>query len=145
MTDYYQAPEVAEVAAPIIEEHHPHLLGVRVDYLFRSPPAIRNDKLVLGKARRVSGLTAFLAGHPSPFFVIEIAGDPWQDLPEEKRRALVDHELSHCVLDEDEVPRLHGHDVEEFVAIVERHGLWTSDVQAFGLAVQTTLPFGADE
>jgi len=145
MTDYREAPAAAEIASKLIEEHHPELGTIRIDYLFRSPPTTRSGRLVLGKARRISGLNAWLANHPGAFFVMELADEPWEQLGERRRAALIDHGLCHMDVDEDGAPVLVSHDVEEFTRVVERHGIWTSDLDTFNLALQLALPFeGAD-
>jgi putative metallopeptidase len=144
MTEYSFAPEVADIAAPLIETHHEHLLGVRIDYVFRDKAASNRGRAKAGTARKVSALTALLAGADGPFFVIEIAADIWKLLPEWKRRALVDHEFLHCGLNEDGAPVLLPHDLEEFVEVVRRHGRWTSWIDAFAEAVQEALPFGEE-
>jgi predicted LPLAT superfamily acyltransferase len=90
----------------------------------------------------VSNLNAYLAlggidepepdEPPTPFFVIEIAFDAWEILEKEQRVALVDHELCHCMMDEDSGKLImHPHDLEEFNAVVRRHGLWQPDVVTF--------------
>lgn len=92
------------------------------------------------------------AVEPASFFVIEIASDMWGTddelgnrfgLSDAQRVALVDHELCHCTVNEDGVPTLLHHDVEEFGQVVERHGLWKPDLAWF--ARQTSgaqvLPF----
>lgn len=152
-TNYTEAPEVQAIAATIIEMYHPHLKGIRVEYVFRSKAAKNKGRIVLGTARLVSGLNAFLAS-PSEadeeseifqaeegeaFFTIEIAKDEWKHLTDTQRAALVDHELCHCWAGEDEdadgnpkmIYKIIGHDVEEFTAIIQRHGLWKGDVQSF--------------
>ena len=43
----------------------------------------------------------------------------------EQRRALIDHELSHCSF-LDQVPEMRHHDIEEFKHIIERYGFWTA-------------------
>lgn len=101
---------------------------------------------MLGKARKISGLNAYLAAEfaddeippadrDDTFLVIEIAEKEWVELTTAQRRALVDHELCHFVLDEDddgnETVSVVGHDLEEFRAVVERHGMWRPDVRAF--------------
>lgn len=66
-------------------------------------------------------------GGPS-LFVIEVAEDAWSLLDADQRKALLDHELCHfCLEESEEGPpemALLDHDVEEFVAIMERHGAW---------------------
>jgi hypothetical protein len=145
MTTYTTAPEVERIADRLIEEHHKHLVGIPIRYVFRDKAASSRGKLVLGKARKSTGLNAtlvHLVRHDEPpdrvdFFVIEIALDTWRALTDAQKTALVDHELSHCLtevpdgLDDDVTLVLAGHDMEEFAAVVRRHGLWRSDLETF--------------
>lgn len=136
---YRPAPAVAKLAERLIQQHHRHLLGHRVEYVFRSEAQSSGGRIVLGTARKVSGLNALLAnlddGTDDPLFVIEIAEDTWDLLDDRQRTALVDHELCHCTVGEtkdgDQVLKIRGHDVEEFRDIVERHGLWKPDLTRF--------------
>jgi putative metallopeptidase len=160
---YRPAPEVEAIAGPLIEAHHQHLTehgDVRIEYLFRSEATVKGGHVVLGKARKVSGLNAFLAGWDDatdvddeagdevrPFFVIEIAADQWATLTEAQRTALVDHELCHLNVeptDESVKLTLAGHDLEEFGAVVERHGLWKPAVELFAAACQQLKLPGMD-
>lgn len=121
--EYRPAHEATRLAGDLIAQFHEHLIGVRIEYVFRSKAKKGSGKVVLGSARKITGLSAWLA---SP---------EWSELNERQRAALVDHELSHCFAERDDdgsfklsmVP----HDLEEFGAIVRRHGLWKSDVRAF--------------
>lgn len=100
-TKFRTAPEVQEIAEELIAEHHPHLIGHRIEYVFRDKATTKNGKTELGTARVVKGRTAFLARpggleihgdtgeivtltadsdkptEPIPFFEIEIALDTW--------------------------------------------------------------------
>ncbi|SDU42295.1 putative metallopeptidase [Jiangella alkaliphila] len=116
-TTYWRAPEVEEIAELLIPEHHQDLTDMRIHYLFRAPAARRSGKVKY-----------------------------WELLNEKQRVALVDHELCHFeVIEDDEVDggrRLatRGHDLEEFTAVVERHGLWRPEVEAFaGAAIGAQL------
>jgi predicted metallopeptidase len=144
--EYRKAPEVEEIGRELIEEHHPHLLGVRVEFLFMSKTPKSKGRDVWGRAKKISGLNAFLALGPNvlpetyedqPFdlFVIEISEEVWDRLRSKGRRALVDHELSHCQIVEDEEGRVNlavvGHDVTEFEAVIRRNGLWREDLEEF--------------
>lgn len=153
MTSYRPASEVARIATDLIAKHHEHLGDVEAEmqFVFRDKASKKGGRVVLGAARKVSGLNAWLAtdqdeayDEDAPgFFVIEIAEDEWQRLSDKQRVALVDHELSHCVIewDDDGVPtlKIRSHDLEEFTTIVKRHGLWKEDLQWFGEAVQLTM------
>ncbi len=151
MSAYRDALEVRRVAEEIIPKWHPHLEDVEIRYVFRDEHATAKGKAVMGKARLVGGLNAWLAAadpdlalsEPERFYVMEIAEDVWQTLDGDARSALVDHELCHMVLDEGtEKLTIVGHDVEEFADIIRRHGLWKPDVEAFVKAgMQGRLPF----
>jgi len=162
-TEYRPAPAVRKIAEKLITKHHTHLAddGVRIEYVFRSDAAMSNGKTVLGKARKISGLNAFLSSDGQvetfeetlyDFFVIEIAEEPWSNMADEQREALVDHELMHCVTDYDEddnlVLKMRAHDVEEFGVIIKRHGLWREDLDEFAEsmaeAVQQKLNLGGE-
>lgn len=153
-TKFYPAPEVKEIAERIIPLHHPYLVDARVDYVFTDKVPKQGGKEVWGTMRKVTSLTAYLGadsnsqahGEAAPFFVMVISRPVWDELDAKKREALVDHELCHafCELDEEGAPKLSivPHDLEEFQAIVKRHGLWRQDVERF---VEATKGKGADE
>lgn len=142
MTEYSHAQEVQDIAEDLIPQYHPHLIDKRVEYVFRDTAARTRGRTILGKAKRISGLNAFLADGYEPFLVIEVAADTWKELETPARYALVDHELSHCDWDEERGGQLLPHDLEEFRAIVERHGLWKPDLEHFAQAIQQRLDLG---
>jgi hypothetical protein len=134
------APEVEDVARRLIDDFHPHLSTIRIDYVFASEPLKEKGKVVWGRAKKIGGLNAWLASEtkfreaatPEEFFVIEICKQTWQQLDEKSRRALTDHELSHLDVDmETGKLSLLPHDLEEFNSIVRRYGLWRADVEFF--------------
>ena len=141
MTAYQSAADVEAIAQGLIPKHHPHLERAPIAYVFRDKATSSKGRLQLGKARRVSGLASFLARRPEPmrpdtladfamadnaepFLVLEIARDAWELMPAEARTALVDHELCHFSIDDRGGWTIKPHDVEEFTAVVERHGAW---------------------
>lgn len=155
--------EVKALAAEIIAAHHPHLQrhGVRVEYVFRSETARLRGRDIWGVCRKVTSLNAYLGGGAidqyegtcPPFFVIELAEPVWEEISPKARRALLDHELSHAWAepnDEGEVClSVLPHDLEEFRAVVDRHGLWRAAVEEFTAAAarhleQPALPFERD-
>jgi len=162
MTAYRKAADVAKIGDDLVanEPDHAHLRGVRIEYLFRDKPATHGGRIVLGSARRVGGMGAVLgdlkrhAGNvtesPRPLFVIEVPETIWQVLDDDKRRALVDHELMHCRATRDEdtgehVLKIRPHDFEEFAAILRRHGLWTTAAQNAGGAAAEQLALAIDD
>lgn len=153
MPTYEFAQEVKAIAAVLIRdvEQHKPLADARIEYVWRDKASKSNGRVVLGKARKVSGLNAFLIqeGEAEDLFVVEIAADTWGRLELPQRRALVDHELCHLRVDHDDdgmpVLSMRGHDLEEFACIVERYGLWKSDVAAFGTVVAEQLVLAIEE
>jgi hypothetical protein len=158
---YTDAPEVRAVAAKLIPAHHPHLKDTRIEYVFRSQHSSNGGKVVMATARKVTGLNAFLANtnpefeltneeeeNPEAFFCIEVWSGIWNVMDGAKKAALVDHELCHCgrveTETEDGTTRtaivVLPHDLEEFTAVVERHGLWQEDVEKFIQAIRNVAP-----
>ncbi len=147
-TTYEAAPEVARIAKRLIAMNHAHLReeSVRVEYVFRSDTPKKNGKLTLGVTRKVSGFPAWLSrdkeaepesedAETSPYFALVIPRPEWLLMEPRMKEALVDHELTHCATKRDKKGNLQlyikPHDLEEFNAIVERHGLWRRDVTQF--------------
>lgn len=135
---YTPAPEVQRIAERLIEKHHEHLRLVRIEYIFVTELVKKGGRLIWGDARKVSGLSAWLAtpenersDEPNPFFVLEIILPMWNRLDEKQRLALVDHELSHFSTDDAGKPVMVPHDLEEFTGVVQRHGLWRPEVEFF--------------
>ena len=145
--EYRLATEAARIGADVMAEHHPHLLGVRTEFLFMSKTPKSKGRDVWGRAKKVSGLPAFLAvgpntlpehyeDQPLDLFVIEISEEVWGRLTAKGKRALVDHELSHCEIEVDDETggarlAIVGPDVTEFEAVLRRHGLWNESVEEF--------------
>jgi len=137
--------EVRPIAGELIPTHHRHLIGVHIEFVFRDPAAKKAGRVALGTAQKVSGLNAHLADWGEDAFVIVLARTPWIDMTPRQRKALVDHELSHCQVDDDGALHVIGHDLEEFVAVVERNGLWRSDVAEFGKVAAAQLRLRLEE
>jgi hypothetical protein len=142
--EYRVAEQAAKMGAEIMERHHPHLLGLRVTFVFMDKTPKTKGRDVWGRAKKVSGLPAFLSNSDDPkgyglaedFFVVEISEEVWERLSASGRAALIDHELSHCTIEMDEETgasklAIVGHDVTEFEAVLRRRGLWNESVKAF--------------
>jgi len=138
--EYSPAPQVEDVARDLIDAHHSHLATVRIDYVFTTEQLKEKGKVVWGRAKKVTGLNAWLASEdrgydsesPEEFFVIEIHRGTWLMIDEKSKRALVDHELHHLDVDiETSKLSIRPHDLEEFNAVVRRHGLWRDDIEFF--------------
>lgn len=134
--------------AELIGAHHDELAQARIALAWNS--AWKHDvdgRVTLGKCKKASDLDRELAAFD---FVILLRRAFWASpsVSDQQRRALLDHELMHAAVKfddrgepvEDErgrrVYRIRRHDIEEFSVIVERYGLWTSDLEQFALALQ---------
>lgn len=157
MAEYLDAPpDVVSLAAELIAGWHQDLAGARIEFVFVKPTPKSKGRRILGRARKITGLNAHLARHassdsldtlaePAPFFVIELARIPWTSMERSERLALLDHELSHCYVDDDGALALVPHDVEEFTAVLERRGAWTPDLEEFLAAGARQQRLGDDE
>ncbi len=120
--DYTEAPEVKATALEIIREHHQHLASANIGYMFRNTKSWKSQgQDIRGKAYKVTGWQAAATGWD---FLIMIYRPAWDEMDEDTRLALVDHELMHCGLDANHNWTIHGHDFEDFLAVVKRHGAW---------------------
>lgn len=139
--DFGQEPY--RILDELVEAYHPDLRGAKIAMAWRK--ALKPDvdgHLVLGKCIKVSDLYKEFADFD---FIILLNREVWEDpgftLP--KKTALVDHELCHAAPAEDSeggskadersrpVWRVRKHDIEEFTAIVSRHGCYKRDLERF--------------
>jgi hypothetical protein len=139
---YWPAPEVEDVANDLIHDFHSHLASEHLVYIFLDEAPVSKGRVQMGRAKIATGLNAWLATEkldrepePAPFFIVEIAKKYWDVMTAAQRRALVDHELHHCWVDEEGKLSVQPHDVEEFNSVIARHGLWWQDVQTFAETV----------
>jgi hypothetical protein len=140
-THYDSAPSVKAIADELIPKYHPHLLdfNVKMEYRFIDKIPKKGGKEVWGSCRKISSLPASLAqDNPDgdSFFVIVISGPVWDILPDDKRRALVDHCLQYAFAEYDEDDEnsavklsIKPTDMEEFACIVKRHGMWREGIK----------------
>jgi hypothetical protein len=112
-----------------------------------------DGRLTLGKCKKASDLDRELSQWD---FVILLRKAFWthEGVTFAQRRALLDHELCHAavaldghgqpVRDERDriVYRTRKHDLEEFTAIVERHGCWMRDLELFAAALRRSVLAG---
>lgn len=128
MAEWRRAPEVEEIARQLIGKYHTHLAEARILYLFREGKWSSQDRTTWGKAVKVSDRDRYIHGYD---FLVIINEEVWHELDEPAREALVDHELSHCGQKENGTWCVWGHDLEDFAAVVRRHGLWNENVRRY--------------
>lgn len=124
------------------EKWHSELHEARVALAWRKNQKPDKDgHLVLGKCQKVTDLMKEFAEYD---FVIVLNYDVWNDpeFSKQMKLALLDHELCHAAIMEDggehkyderdrPVFRIRKHDVEEFYAVVHRHGTYKRDLEKF--------------
>ncbi len=147
-TEYQEAASARAIGERLINEHHPHLRGAVIAWLLR--PAAENAEAKpparSGKKIKIATASVFTAKNQAavelldvlsaaPDFVIEIKELYWDRLSLEQQAAVVDHELCHLRRDGDGW-YLADHDVQEFRAVVERHGLYISDLEEFAFSIE---------
>jgi hypothetical protein len=137
------AGEVTEpyrIMEKLLETEHGHLDGVKFAIAWRLGwRADADGRLELGKCRKRGDLDRELDAFD---FVILLNDEAWPTLSAVEKRALVDHLLCHAkvVVDADGEPkqddrgrlvcRIKKHEIEEFRAVIDRHGLYTADLSA---------------
>jgi len=147
-----------ELAGPLIAEHHAHLTDARILFLFTTAKRKKANRVVLGTAARLgvvarylsSGLESIDTGYD---FMILLSEKQWSSLKAAQRLALVDHCLCRCGQRVTVNTRTGAEtvtwctlapDVEEFSAVVERHGLWLKSQQEFHKRAGRQLPLEED-
>jgi hypothetical protein len=115
---YELATEVGELAKPLIEAYHRHLLKAKVGFVFRDKAWKTFDsKTVLGRAAKRNELDQLLSKEGEDF-VIVVGKDKWEKMTDVEKRCLVDHELCHAGVrvdvDGHSVFVLRSHVIEEF-------------------------------
>lgn len=126
-----------------IAAHHPHLCEAKIALAWcTSWKADVDGHLRLGQCQKVTEVHRELHDYD---FVILLNQVVWNtaEFGEKQRCALIDHELCHADVKRDDdgeesrdarsriVYRIRKHDIEEFAEIVDRHGLYKSDLEAF--------------
>lgn len=136
----------------LVEAYHSDLNDARIALAWNTAwkPDV-DGRVTLGMCKRASDLDRELQAYD---FVIVLSKEFWESVrvTDTHRRALLDHELMHAAVKYDEkgqpvvdergrvVYRIRKHDIEEFAAIVERHGTWKRDLENFAQALVRHRP-----
>ena len=134
---YLEAEQPAAIAKLLIPLHHEHLAEgpngpATLAFLFKAK--------MQGKGRTVLGTAKLAPGELTHFtgfdFVLSFNHSAWVGMTLDQKLALVDHELCHCGYDGDKGEYgIIAHDVEDFVSIISRHGLWQAGLVPFAKAI----------
>jgi hypothetical protein len=125
---YTEAPQVSALLSELVRRLYPHLVNAKLRCLFAEKLGGRG-RAKIARMSLVSGLWKTITGED---FVLIVNWELWKGMPLVKRLAVLDHELSHCGIDDHERYCLLEHDVEEFTAVVARWGAYREDVRRFG-------------
>jgi len=135
------AEEVENIAKKLIPKYHSYLANARIAYLFKNRKVKSKGREVVATAKLIGKDMRALTGY---HFLITTAYPTWQELSDKQKLAVIDHELEHCFVEDDEKtgdPKysLLPHDVEEFGSVIKRHGLYTTDLARMGRLVGDAL------
>jgi len=130
---YDSGDAIESVANGLIPQYHPELTSARMAYVFVDRAGKKAGKEVMGVTKKIGGVHEYLLEKD---FLIVIALDKWNELNEGQRLALVDHLLERCTGEEDESTgemrwKVREPDVQEFASILQRRGVWHSDLSGF--------------
>ena len=136
MKEYIDADEAKHVAqTAVLPKWHQGLQGATIAYLFDPDSLTVKGRDVWAKIRKATAVETHLTAID---LVLLIARPAWDACTDSQRIALLDHEFCHVEIDETEdggvVYRMVGHDLEEFRAVVRRHGDWSADITLFNEA-----------
>ena len=133
-----------ELLERALEWHELEACRIALAWRLRTRPD-KDGRLVIGKCVKISDLQKEFANYD---FVITLNQENWMVFSEEQRLALLDHELEHmaAALDKtglqrrDERGRLVWryavHEIEEFRAVIRRHGLYKKDLEEFAAEIR---------
>lgn len=137
----WRAVDAEQIATEeLIPAYHPDLIDARVLFLMTTKERKSAGKLVWAKTTKLSGANKFLSSGKDEDidegydFMVLISSDVWDRLTTKQRRALIDHELSHCTgteTDDGFKWGYRGHDLEEFRDVVQRNGPWNDEIKDF--------------
>lgn len=150
------AEEIRPRLRALIDAHHEHLKECPIFLVFNSDCKTSRGKSVQACVEKLSGYSSWLAqcafgqelgikvSKPNPFtpvpvFVIKVWEDFWNDASEEIQNAVLDHELCHIQKGEEGQFGIVGHDLEEFAAVIDRHGAYDADIQRIARAIKKRL------
>lgn len=122
-----EAPlSVIHTAEVLIRKHHRWLEDARICFVMRSEAQKRGSRYVLGQASKVP---AKMQPNFEFDFLIWLSKEDYERMDSAQREALIDHELCHCRPGDNGGWSIREHDVQEFAAVVARHGLWTAELR----------------
>lgn len=127
--EYWKANEdVHNRMKQLVGQYHPDLALVvdEIAIVFKEKAGTTGGQVVLGRAMKPPALVNALA-EKKVEFILEIGADTWEELPNRKQEALLDHLLCGCLAEEEDgslKTKNLACDVMAYRANVERYGMW---------------------
>lgn len=127
--EYVQSSEVEQLAKEVIAEKNLALNPARIKYLLVYPNI---NKSTGGRCTRANNLLKF---YGNVDYVIELSGEFYDKLDDDRKRILLWHELLHVLPVHNEKKgewefKLRKHDIEDFYSIIKQHGIeWHSKLK----------------
>jgi hypothetical protein len=137
----WPAPEAEAVGVNVVKRWHPDLADARILYLFTDQDRKSKGRTVWATTKKLAPEAKYLSSGPDQDigeghdFLVLISGPIWKKLTSNQQIALIDHELCHAFGKETDQGwkwGIVGHEVEEFRAVIKRHGFWNETVRDFG-------------
>lgn len=121
MAEYWESKELTELGVEILNNYHEEKMDARFAFIFIS------KMKKMGKAEKIQDKHK-AAGLEADFLII-INNEEYHSLNKNQKKALLDHELTHCEVEEDEesgenVFSIREHTFEEFPEVISRWGAW---------------------
>lgn len=143
------------IGEKLVKNVHQRLAEANILYLMTSAKRTDKGQNVYATIQKAGGLVRYLSSPDNPDtradYIILITEEWWYQLNEKQREIVLDHELCHAIPGEPDKQGkktwdLRGHDLEEFNAIVQRHGNWRPALTLMHQAMnQLPLQFTARE
>jgi hypothetical protein len=134
MANFETDKELQKFGEGVMGQFHEDKCGkATIIFAFRDPAEKAKDRVTLAKVVKVPGMWKAL-GKVKADFIIIVAKKEWETLNEQKREALIDHQLCHCGVHEHAkkpgkmVFEIIPHDVGEFSSVFGRHGIHCDDM-----------------
>lgn len=143
-TQFDVSQELEDLAKTLIPKYHDSLINAKIAYLFINKPMTKGGQNVIATAEKCSKKVKVLCDKD---FIITAAYPTWRELSDIQKTAVMDHELTHCMVDDDEETgemktKIVNHDFSDFLQILEKYGLFKEDLVALGRVVQHKLDEG---
>ena len=130
--------EISKLARGLITQYHTHLVNSKFAFLFVNKDMTRKGKIAIATVEKINAKFKALTELD---FLITISYPKWKELSDKQQMAVMDHELTHCLVEDSEEPggdtkfKIIPHSIEEFFGIIDRYGLVFTDLVTLGRIV----------